>query len=88
VKGSLDSVEDSQNNGLTIGLIVAIAVMGLGYIALAAFVVLRRRKSQRGGPRDYVRTGESFAPSGMHDSEKYESREPLRTPYDPPSGSR
>jgi len=88
VKGNLDSGGDSQNNGLIIGLIVTIGVMGLGFIALAAFVVLRRRRSRQGPSRDYVRTGEAFAPSGMYGSEKYESpSEPFRTPYDAPSGS-
>jgi len=87
VKGNLDPGEDSQNKGLIIGLTVAGAV-SLGLIALAAFVVFRRRRSRQGLRRDYVRTGESFAPSGMYDSEKYESpSEPFRTPYDPPSGS-
>lgn len=90
VKGSLDSSDETsggngQNKGLIIGLAV-VGVIGLGCIAFAAFTLFRRR---RGRPaRGYVSTGESFAPGGMYDSEKYEfPSENLSTPYDPPSGS-
>lgn len=86
VKGNLDS--GNEHNGLIIGLIVAVGVMGLGYIVLAILALVRRRKGGKGTARGYVRTGESFAPGGMYDSEKYElPSEHLRTPYDPPSGS-
>ena len=86
VEGNLG--ENDQNKGLIIGLIAAVGVMGLGYIVLAAIALFRRRKGGRGTARGYVRTGESFAPGGMYDSEKYElSSGHLRTPYDPPSGS-
>jgi len=88
VTGSLDFGENDQNKGLIIGLIAAVGVMGLGYIVLAAIALLRRRKGRNGTVPGYVRTGESFAPGGMYDSEKYElPSEHLRTPYDPPSGS-
>jgi hypothetical protein len=88
VKGNLDSGENGQNKGLIIGLIAAVGVMGLGYVALAALALFRRRRATKGTARGYVRTGENFAPGGMYDSEKYESpSERLRTPYDPPSGS-
>jgi hypothetical protein len=88
VKGNLGSGENDQNKGLIIGLIAAIGVMGLGLISLAAFALFRWRRSGKGTARGYVRTGESFAPGGMYDSEKYELQsEHLRTPYDPPSGS-
>jgi hypothetical protein len=87
IKGNLDS-GDGSHNGLIIGLIVAVGVMGLGYIVLAILALVRRRKGGKGTARGYVRTGESFAPGGMYDSEKYElPSEHLRTPYDPPSGS-
>jgi len=87
-KGNLDSGETDQNRGLIIGLIVAVAVMGVGYIIIALLALARRRKGPKGTARGYVRTGESFAPGGMYDSEKYElPSEHLRTPYDPPSGS-
>ena len=88
VTGNLDSGENDQNKGLIIGLIAAVGVMGLGYIVLAAIVLFRRRKGGKGTAPGYVRTGESFAPGGMYDSEKYELQSKnLRTPYDPPSGS-
>lgn len=88
LKGSLGSSLDGQNKGLLIGLIVAVGVMALGYIVLAAVALFRRRKVGKGTARGYVKTGETFAPGGMYDSEKYElPSEPLRTPYDPPSGS-
>jgi len=88
VKGNLDSSEGGQNKGLIIGLIAAVGVMGLGYIVLAALALFRRRRGGKGTARGYVKTGESFAPGGMYDSEKYElPSEHLRTPYDPPSGS-
>lgn len=87
VKGNLDSM-DGDHKGLIIGLIVAVGVMGLGYIVLALLALVRRRKGGKGTARGYVRTGESFAPGGVYDSEKYElPSEHLRTPYDPPSGS-
>lgn len=81
--------EGDQNQGLIIGLIVAVGVMGFGYLVLALLAIFRRRKGGKGNSRGYVRTGESFAPGGMYDSEKYElpAGEHLRTPYDPPSGS-
>lgn len=88
LKNDLDSGANGQNKGLLIGLIVAVGVMALGYIVLAAVALFRRRKGGKGTARGYVNTGESFAPGGMYDSEKYElPSEPLRTPYDPPSGS-
>lgn len=88
VKGNLDSGETDQNKGLVIGLIAAVSIMGFGYIVLAAIALFRRRKGGKGNARGYVRTGESFAPGGMYDSEKYELPSGhLRTPYDPPSGS-
>ena len=87
VKSNLDLSENGQNKGLIIGLIVAVGVMALGYIALAAFALSRRRKG--GDGRGYVRTGETFAPRGVYEGEKYElPSEHLKTPYDPPSGSR
>lgn len=88
VEGNLESGGDGQNKGLIIGLIAAVGVMGLGYVVLAALALFRRRKGGKGTARGYVKTGESFAPGGMYDSEKYElPGERLRTPYDPPSGS-
>jgi len=90
--GSVLSTSD-PNRPLIIGLIVAVCVMGLGYIGLAIAALMRRRKSlpvsRSGG--SYVQTGEQFAPVGLYEGEKYElgrpSGEELRTPYDPPSGS-
>lgn len=90
VNGNLDSNnnDNDQNKGLIIGLIIAVGVMGLGYVALALLALFRRRKGGKGTARGYVRAGESFAPGGVYDSEKYElPSEHLRTPYDPPSGS-
>jgi hypothetical protein len=88
VTGNLDVAGDDQNKGLIIGLIAAVGVMGLGYIVIAVLALFRRRKGGKGTARGYVRTGETFAPGGVYDSEKYElPSEHLRTPYDPPSGS-
>jgi len=88
VTGNLDFGENDKNKGLIIGLIAAVGVMALGYIVLAVVALLRRRKGGKGTARGYVKTGETFAPGGMYDSEKYElPSEHLRTPYDPPSGS-
>ena len=91
-----DNVDTSTNNNndnnkpLLIGLIVAVSVMALGYIALAVTALVRRKRtSGKTGP--YVRTGEQFAPGGIYEAEKYEfgrpSGEAFRTPYDHPSGS-
>ena len=86
--GNLESGGNDQNKGLIIGLIAAVGVMGLGYIVLAALALIRRRKGGKGTARGYVKAGETFAPGGVYDSEKYElPSERLRTPYDPPSGS-
>lgn len=81
-----DSGGNGQNKGLIVGLVAA-GVIVLGCVVVTA-VVLFRRRSRKGNDRGYVKTGETFAPGGMYDSEKYEfPSENLRIPYDPPSGS-
>ncbi|KAI0790770.1 RmlC-like cupin domain-containing protein, partial [Abortiporus biennis] len=74
---------DGKPNPLIIGLIVAVAVLVIGYIILAvAFFVGRRNKRSPSGK--YFRTGSDF--SMPYESEK--AFAPQRsTPYDPPSGT-
>jgi len=85
VVSSSSSPSSSGNKTFTplvIGLIVAVGVLGLGYVVVAIAYFVRRKRGDRGGGMPaYVRTGEAFAPLGAAEQVEFRA-ERHDTPYD------